>query len=92
MSKKKEKKKAGARKRSSTNFGEAFTALRMDLGITQMEMAEKLGLTQGSLSKAENGAAEPRGGVALRAYQMALEISKKGSKSPSLFRSIANGK
>lgn len=48
------------------NIGEKITNLRQELGLNQKQLAEKVGITEASLSRYENNLREPRAEIISR--------------------------
>lgn len=56
-----------------TNFGRALHSIRFSFGLTQSELAKKLGSSQSSLARVEAGDLKPSALMVLRLFQFLLE-------------------
>lgn len=75
-----------ARGETLTDFGQNLQKIRLAAGLNQLELAEKLGLSQASISQFENGTRQPTPAIVKRLAEIlnvALE-ELTGHDSPEL--------
>jgi DNA-binding XRE family transcriptional regulator len=76
---------------AKTNFAQFIRRTRADLGMTQPQMDDKLGVTRGSTARWEGGRGEPRNGMK---EKIVAQLSANGTvDAPAVkgFRTIKMG-